>query len=60
MQELEAPPCYDLVMAQEEEAWVLPSYSEAVTSIHIVAETRIGLRESHESYDGRHEETNRL
>ena len=43
MQELEAPPCYDLVMAQEEEAWVLPSYSEAITSIHIVAETRSSL-----------------
>ena len=43
VQELEAPPCYDLVMAQEEEAWVLPSYSEAVTSIRIVTETRSGL-----------------
>ena len=36
-------PCYDLVMAQEEEACVLPSYSEAVTSIRIVTETRSGL-----------------
>ena len=41
-QELEAPPCYNLVMAKEE-AWVLPSYSEAVTSIRIMAETRRGL-----------------
>ena len=43
MHELEAPPCYEVVMAQEEEAWVLPSYSEAITSIHIVAETRSSL-----------------
>ena len=43
MEELEAPPCYDLVMAQEEEAWVLPSFSEAITSIRIVAETRSQL-----------------
>ena len=43
MEELEAPPRYDLVIAQEEEAWVLPSYSKAVTSIRIMAETRSGL-----------------
>ena len=43
IEELEAPPCYDLVMAQEEEAWVLPSYSEAITSIHIYTETRSQL-----------------
>ena len=60
MQELEAPPCYELVMAQEEEAWVLPSYSEAVTSIHIVAETRSHLGLSTDSYDDRHEKTNSL
>ena len=41
-QELEAPPCYNLIMAKEE-AWVLPSYSEAVTSIHVYTETRTGV-----------------